>query len=63
MYYQLHYTTPILNQTINSELSQPNDKVYKLTGTKLVAFKMNLQQCYHFIDLTVNMTCSFITGL
>jgi hypothetical protein len=36
--------TPILNQTINSELSQHNDKVYKFTIAKIVAFKTNLQQ-------------------
>jgi hypothetical protein len=49
-----------LKQTVNSEFIQPNDKVYKLTATKNVGFKMNLQQILSAYSF--NFKCDIVTN-
>lgn len=45
---------------LNSEFIQPNDKAYKLTGTKSVAFEMNLQQILSVYSF--NFKCDIVTN-
>jgi len=57
---ELCFTTPILSQTVNSEFIQHNDKVYKLTATKSVAFEMNLHRILSVYSF--NFKCDIVTN-